>query len=163
MPRIQYTPQEYANMHFIYGECRGNANADAALYRERYPNLCHPDYRVFIRVHGCFSEGRIPGSGVGGASAGRPVISNDEEIVLDEIERDSSVSTRTLARHTGISKSRIQRIFKKNVSPLPFHTRANFTTERLQHKIVFLPTNACENRRRSTILQQYFVDRRIIF
>ncbi|CAH2092174.1 unnamed protein product [Euphydryas editha] len=113
MPRIQYTPQEYTNMHFIYGECRGNANAAAALYRERYPNLRHPDYRVFIRVHGCFSEGMIPGSGVGGASAGRPVISNDEEIVLDEIERDSSVSTRTLARHTGISKSRIQRILKK--------------------------------------------------
>lgn len=101
-------------MHFIYGECRGNANAAAALYRERYPNLRHPDYRVFIRVHGCFSEGRIPGSGVGGTSAGRPVISNDEEIVLDEIERDSSVSTRTLALHTGISRSRIHRILKKN-------------------------------------------------
>lgn len=30
-----YTPAEYANMHFIYGECQGNANAAAQLYRER--------------------------------------------------------------------------------------------------------------------------------
>ncbi|CAH2105146.1 unnamed protein product [Euphydryas editha] len=86
MPRIQYTAQEYANMHFIYGECRSNASAFAALYRERYPPARHPDYRIFIRVLRCYSEGRIPGSGIGGMGAGRLANINTQYIVCDEIE-----------------------------------------------------------------------------
>ncbi|KAJ8704337.1 hypothetical protein PYW08_013061 [Mythimna loreyi] len=112
MPR-QYTAKEYANMHYIYGEFRGNANAAAALYRERYPNARHPDYRVFIRVHGCYSEGRLPGSGVGGTSSGRIARLDVEEAVLEEIENDPSTSTRTIARRTGIGKSTVHDILKK--------------------------------------------------
>lgn len=70
----RYTPREYANMHFIYGECRGVGREAARLYRERYPDRRHPDHRVFGRVHNAYSEGRIPGTGVGGASEGRPQV-----------------------------------------------------------------------------------------
>lgn len=114
MPRVQYTAEEYANMHFIYGECRGNANAAAALYRERYPNDRHPDYRVFIRVHGCFSEGRMLGSGVGGTSTGRVPNLDIENTVLEEIGQDPSISTRSIAQRTGIPKSTAHKILKKN-------------------------------------------------
>ncbi|CAH2089549.1 unnamed protein product [Euphydryas editha] len=68
----QYTSAEYANMHFIYGFCNGNANRAAALYQERYPNIRHPDYRVFIQVHNLLCEGRLRGTGLSGASEGRP-------------------------------------------------------------------------------------------
>lgn len=120
MPRHQYTAQEYANMHFIYGECRGNASAAATLYRERYPNARHPDYRVFIRVHGCYSEGRMPGSGIGGTSSGRAANVDLQDVVLQEIENNPSTSTRAIARHTGIGKSTVHDILKRNAFH-PYH------------------------------------------
>ncbi|CAH0720539.1 unnamed protein product, partial [Brenthis ino] len=143
MPRIQYEPQEYANMHFVYGECRGNANAAAALYRERYPNARHPDYRVFIRVHSCYSEGRIPGSGVGGSSAGRIANPDFEDMVLQEVEQDPSTSIRAVARRTGISKSTVHSILKRyklhpfhvtrvqTLQPRDFHSRLRFCRQML--------------------------------
>lgn len=63
MPRYLYTPREYTDMHYIYGECRGNAHLAAQLYRERYPDRRHPDHRVIARVHITFGEGRFPGQG----------------------------------------------------------------------------------------------------
>lgn len=144
MPRIQYTPQEYANMHFVYGECRGNANGAAALYRERYPNARHPDYRVFIRVHRCFAEGRMPGTGVGGTNEGRNPRANVDNVVLNEIEADPSTSTRVIARRTGISKSSVHKILKKHefhpfhvtrvqtLQPRDFPARVRFCQEMLQ-------------------------------
>lgn len=128
MPRNQYTSQEYANMHYIYGECRSNANEAASLYRERYPNARHPDYRVFIRVHGCYSEGRLPGIGVGGTSTGRIANIDTEETVLEEIERDPTTSTRAIARRTRISKSNVHRILKKNKFH-PYHIKRVQTLE----------------------------------
>ncbi|KAJ8728535.1 hypothetical protein PYW07_006231 [Mythimna separata] len=113
MPRYEYTPREYAEMHFIYGEARGNARAAARLYRERYPNRDrHPDYRVFIRVHNALLDGRILGTGVGGASEGRPPQVNDE-IIIREIEEDSSVSIRVIAQRTGIPRSTVHRVLKR--------------------------------------------------
>lgn len=75
----RFTPREYADMHFIYGECRGVGREAARLYRERYPDRRHPDHRVFGRVHNAYSEGRIPGTGVGGASEGRPQVHTGEK------------------------------------------------------------------------------------
>ncbi|GBP48189.1 hypothetical protein EVAR_27576_1 [Eumeta japonica] len=76
-------------MHLIYGECGGIARRAAALYRERFPRArLHPDYRVFIRLHNAYVEGRIPGQRGG---EGRPRLDNDDD-VLDEIEDDPSTS-----------------------------------------------------------------------
>lgn len=111
-PMAQYTKNEYANMHYIYGECRGNAAAAAALYRERYPNARHPDHRVFVRLHNSLCEGRFPGTGPGGALEGRPHAIEREEEVLEEFEADSSLSVREVARHIGISKSTVHNIAK---------------------------------------------------
>ncbi|KOB77783.1 hypothetical protein OBRU01_02534 [Operophtera brumata] len=113
MPRVQYSAQEYCNMHFLYGECGGNASAAAALYRERYPNARHPDYRVFIRVHSCYLEGRIPGRGLGGTSEGRPQLIDAQDIVLNKVAEDSTISVRDIARREGIAKSTVHRILKR--------------------------------------------------
>lgn len=139
MSRVIYTPQEYSNMHYIYGECSGNASAAATLYRERYPNARHPDYRVFTRVHQAYSEGRIPGTGVGGPrSRGRPHNPVTEEIVLDMVEEDPSISMPDIERRTGISKSTAHRIVKK-FKLHPYHvTRVQTLLPRdYQARIVF--------------------------
>ena len=118
MPQ-QYTPAEYANMHFIYGECNGNANGAASVYRERYPNARNPDYRVFIRVHNAFMEGRFPGSGIGGTSAGRPQRHNADE-VLEIVEEDPGTSISAISRRTGIPKTSVHRILKRH-ELYPYH------------------------------------------
>lgn len=104
-----YTPQEYANMHFVYGECQGNSCAAARLYRERYPNLRHPDHRVFRNVHLAYSQGVLPGNRGG---LGRPRGDYDED-VLQEIQNDPSTSTRNIERNLGISKSVANRILRR--------------------------------------------------
>ncbi|KOB69989.1 Uncharacterized protein OBRU01_16139 [Operophtera brumata] len=120
MPRVQYSAQEYCNMHFLYGECGGNASAAAALYRERYPNARHPDYRVFIRVHSCYLEGRISGRGLGGTSEGRPQLIDAQDIVLNKVAEDSTISVRDIARREGIAKSTVHRILKRRKFD-PYH------------------------------------------
>ncbi|KAJ8728968.1 hypothetical protein PYW07_006664 [Mythimna separata] len=118
MPRYEYTPREYAEMHFIYGEARGNARAAARLYLERYPNRDrHPDFRVFIRVHNALLDGRILGTGVGGASEGRPAQVNDE-IIIREIEEDSSVSIRVIAQRTDPYITSLRKPYVRNVKEL---------------------------------------------
>jgi hypothetical protein len=32
----EYSIQEYADMHFVYGECSGNTNADIRRYANAY-------------------------------------------------------------------------------------------------------------------------------
>lgn len=118
MPQ-RYTPVEYANMHFIYGECNGNANRAAAVYRDRYPNARHPDYRTFIRVHNSFMEGRFPGSGIGGVSEGRPQRHNPAE-VLELVEENPGTSISAISRRTGIPQKSVHRILKRH-ELYPYH------------------------------------------
>jgi hypothetical protein len=38
-----YTNAEYANIHFVYSFCDGNAAAAAREYQLRYPDWSHPE------------------------------------------------------------------------------------------------------------------------
>lgn len=140
MPHI-YTPREYAEMHFTYGLCDGNARLAARTYRERYPNRDHyPDYRVFLRVNNAYMEGRIPG--VRNAN-GRPR-RVDERLVLAEVNEDPSTSVRAISRRTGIARSTAHRILRRNnlhpyhvqrvqaLLPADFPRRMNFCREMLR-------------------------------
>lgn len=80
---------------------------------------CGRSYRVFIRVHGCYFEGRMPGSGVGGNSGITCVYV--EEVVLQEVENDPSTSTRVIARHTCSGNSTVHDILKKKFSLFMSH------------------------------------------
>jgi hypothetical protein len=97
MPFVHYTPREYADMHFIYGECRGSARKAAALYQERYPNRRHPNSRVFTATHNSYCEGKYPGKC---GAEGRPQ-TVDDDIILEEVNRDSFTSVRIIENHTG--------------------------------------------------------------
>lgn len=118
MPYVYYTPREYADMHFIYGECHGSAERAAALYRERYPFRRHPNPRVFIATHNSYCEGKIPGN-CGGE--GRPRTS-DDDIILEEVNRDSFTSVRIIEHNTGISKSTVHRVLQR-YGMHPYHVQ----------------------------------------
>lgn len=109
-------------MHYIYGLCDRNARQAAALYRERYPNARHPDHRIISRLHVALSEGRFPGVDVGRGHEGRQRADGEEE-VLAERKADPTTSVRDIERRTGVPKSRVQRILKKDYKYHPYHVQ----------------------------------------
>lgn len=114
-----YTPREYAEMYYIYGLCDGNARQAARTYRERYPNRDrYPDHRIFLRVSNSYLEGRIPGSAV---NEGRPR-TVDERQVITEVEENPTTSIRRMSRRTGVAKSTVHRILKRN-NLYPYHVQ----------------------------------------
>jgi hypothetical protein len=48
----------YADMHFIYIFCDGNATAASRQYQFRYPDQRQSDRHVFAAVHVCLRERR---------------------------------------------------------------------------------------------------------
>jgi hypothetical protein len=110
--RREYSQREYAEMHFLYGFCNGNARAAAREYRQRYPDRDRfPDYRVFLRVHNSYLEGVLPGQHA--PRLGRPVV-RDPDNVLRELRMDPMISQRRLSRNLGIPRSTVQLIIKRN-------------------------------------------------
>lgn len=115
-----YTPQEYANMHYIYGECRGNGRAAARLYRERYPRATrYPDHRVIINVHRSLCDGRFPNQVAG---EGRPVNDFIRDEVLEAVSANPSISVRGIEADTGIPKSTAHSILQKEEYH-PYHVQ----------------------------------------
>lgn len=111
-----FTSEDYEQMHYFYGYARGNAAEAARLFREqverrgdRAPEKW-PDHRTILRVRDAYREGRVPGT-----IPGRPPLMRDPELVeevIEEIERDPSVSVRTIEHRTGIPKSVAHRILQ---------------------------------------------------
>lgn len=117
-----FTPRDYAEMHFLYGLCNGNAREAARQFRERHAHNRQdfPDHRLIIRVHHAYAEGRVPGNAT---RVGRPRLTDEtEEQILDQIESDPSTSVRKISRSIGVPKSSIHVILKRNEMH-PFHVQ----------------------------------------
>jgi hypothetical protein len=119
----EYSIEEYADMHFVYGECSGNANAAVRRYEERFPQRRAPDSKTILSVL-VAQRLRTTGSvlpknqDVGrGRNAG---MVNVEEEILHRVDEDSSISTRQIAREFGVSHWTVGRTLKE---PLlyPYH------------------------------------------
>lgn len=67
---------------------------------------------MFARIHQAYSEGRIPGTGIGGSSEGRNRSMEIDVIVLDEVASDTSTSVRKISQTTGIPKSTVHNVLK---------------------------------------------------
>lgn len=119
---FQFTNQEYADIHFIYGYCNGNSEEAVREYARRFPNRRHPNRRVFIRVHQHFREHGLGGIGNGIPEYGgrRRIDIRRDRQVLDLFDEDGSLSTRRGSRLLNIAKTTIWKTLKRH-HYLPFH------------------------------------------
>lgn len=116
----QYPVEEYADMHFVYGECGGNAVDAVVRYAERFPGRRLPHRETFIAVAQRLRE---TGSVLPRArEVGRPrqVRNLVEEQVLHCVEENPSLSTREIARTVGVSHDTVWKILRENLL-YPYH------------------------------------------
>lgn len=118
MPR--YTSEEYADMHFVYGFCNGNALMAAREYANRYPGRETPYHRTFTNLHRRLRErGTLfPYNGEGPGNVQHNVY-NEEEI-LDLFRQNSTLSTRRAALRLGVNHLTVWRVLNK-AHQHPFH------------------------------------------
>jgi hypothetical protein len=48
---MKFTKQEYADLHLLYGETRGNSRQARRLYGERFPKGVLPSRCTFAELH----------------------------------------------------------------------------------------------------------------
>lgn len=113
---MSFEPRDYAEMHYFYGVARGNGHLAARLYREHVRHRGgpqpgrFPDHRVFINTHNAYIEGRIPGRA---RREGIPrAVPERFERVIQDIQRDPSMSTRQISVRTGIPRMSVQRVLR---------------------------------------------------
>lgn len=105
--------REYAEMHFVYGFCDGNALAAQREYQRRYPDRRLPSSRVFSRLHQRLLErGTVCKQATEAGHALRDV--GLEQLVLDNVLNNPGVSSRQLANEVGVSQSSVVRILQEN-------------------------------------------------
>lgn len=114
MPR-NFSNQEYADIHYIYGFCDGNAGEGVQEYHRRFPGRIVPDRRVFIQTHRKFCE----------VGFGKTVI-NDRHRRIDPrvtalFDQDPTLSTRRVAAQLNFrSHVKVWRSLKNDYKK-PYH------------------------------------------
>lgn len=116
----RFTPEEFADIHFIYGYCNGNARAAEREYANRYPNRRVPDHRTFEGVHRRLRERGTVLPYYGEGTGNVRYDANDDEQILTLIMRNPSLSTRRVALQLGITKNKVWRVLRANHLH-PFH------------------------------------------
>lgn len=112
----QYSLNELADVHLVYGECNSNSLAAARRYAEKYPNRLVPYPSTFAAV-----DRKIREKGTLLANAivperQRPVRSPDlEEAVLNSVEENPNTSVRRLSSEFEVSRSTIHRILQEQL------------------------------------------------
>lgn len=101
-----FSNNEYADIHFCYGFCDGNAEAAVREYHRRYPNRRVPDARVFIRTHQNFRNFGLRVNNERNRNR-RYNIQNNR--ILRTFDNNPRLSSRKAAQHLHIPKSKILR------------------------------------------------------
>lgn len=118
MPNL-FTNQEYADIHFVYGYCNGNARHAVREYRRRYPHRRIPSVRVFTNTHrnivefgirGRHEQDRINNNGIRRR--------NNHILHLFDVNRN--LSTRRAAIQLKVSQSTVWRTLHADLRK-PFH------------------------------------------
>ena len=106
MPHI-FTNAEYADMMYVYGFCDGSATAAVEEYRRRFPMRRIPDRRVFYKVFNTLHEcGTLPIDHVSSERA-RKQNTEEQENILDMVQRSPTISTRRLLARIGVSRTHV--------------------------------------------------------
>lgn len=120
MPNL-FTNEEYADIHFMYGYCDGNAEEASREYEIRFPNRRQPNPQVFINTHRRFRE-------FGLKNNHREVDVRNERHkneILNVFDNDNRLSSRRAskqlrAQNLRISKTKILRTLHKDHRK-PYH------------------------------------------
>lgn len=113
MPRT-YSNVEYADMHFVYGFCNGNAREAVREYSRRYPNRRLPHYSTFINVHINFREHGFGGRRGPEHGIQRRVNGLQQRRILNAFRENNRLSIRRAARQTNMACTTIFRTLKQN-------------------------------------------------
>jgi hypothetical protein len=114
MPRF-FTNAEYADIHFIYGFCDGNAQAAVREYRRRFPNRRIPHIQVFIDSHRRLSEFGF------GKINNREVLHNPRNNrILQLFDINPQMSTRRAALQLQTSHTKVFNALKRDHRK-PYH------------------------------------------
>lgn len=118
---VEFTNQEFAEMHLIYGLADGNCYEARRLYAQRYPNRILPDPRTFANVHNRLCENGSFKKSTHLVGANRTVRTPEvEEAVLNVVENDPATSTRKIAATLNISHVLVWKILMDNLM-YPYH------------------------------------------
>lgn len=150
---VEFTNEELADMHYMYGLADGRSPEARRLYQERFPNRVIPDRRTFANVHRRLTEtGTLkPNNQLKGAhrTVRTPEI---EEAVLNSIDENPELSTRKIGSNLNISHVLVWKILHdfllypyhiqrvQALLPRDFPLRVNFCRwflERIAHNPLF--------------------------
>lgn len=118
----EFTNQEMAQIHFMYGLANGNAREARRLYAERFPDRQIPCPKTFTTLHlrleetGSFAKSKI---------GGRPLTVRTqqlEEEVLNLVEESPGTSTRKIGNELNVSNKTVWSVLK-SYSLYPYHTQ----------------------------------------
>jgi len=108
MPLI-FTNVEYADMMYVYGFCDGSVTADVEEYRRRFPMRRIPDRRVFYKVFNTLRECCTLPSAHASSERARKQNMEEQENILDMVQRSPTTSTRRPSALIGVSRTRVWR------------------------------------------------------
>lgn len=109
----KFTNAEYADMHYIYGFCDGNAHEAVNEYRRRYRNRRAPNYQVFIDTHRQFGEFGLRRNNERDREENRRQ-RRDRIRILRSFDNDRKLSSRKAAQHLHVSQSKVIRTLRKD-------------------------------------------------
>ena len=106
---MSFSYEEYADMHFVCWVCNGNTTGAVKEYRLRYPQRQISDRRVFIRVHQHLREkGSFPSVNRHAERQVQRSVEDDEHII-DMVQRSPRTSTRTISARLRIPCMKVWR------------------------------------------------------
>ena len=115
-----FTNAEYAKKLYVDGFSNGNANAAVEEYLRRVPMRRIPDRRVFSKVFNTLREcGTLPSAHVSSERACQQHV-EEEENILEMVQRSHNSSTRKLSTRLSDSQTRVWRTLHEDCL-YPFH------------------------------------------
>ena len=132
----KFSFSEQVDMLLVLGFCEGNCRRSVEEYRRRYPDRVIPHRETFSNV-----ERRARETGKFSTCTRERAIAirdQDEERILNTVEDEPRISTRNVSRQTGISKSSIHRVLKRNLLH-PYHAQKvqELLPEDLDRRVTF--------------------------
>lgn len=136
---MPFSNLEAFDMLMVLGECRQNYRAAERMYAERYPQRAHQSFNVFRRLAARIcTTGQVQPTHNRGNRIARHVRNDKEPDILAAVIVDPHISTRGLARDSGISQYSVCRILKDHkFHPYHMHMHQELSENDFQGRVIF--------------------------